>query len=304
LTISCEDIFEEDITKEVIQIISPTNGQKIESNAVNFQWTKIDGASNYRLQIYDQNQTILLDSLTAKENLKYPLNEGNYNCKVRAENFAYISPFSPAVSFSTFVSNNLTKQQVVLSSPQNEVYLNFKDITLNWFSIPYATSYFVIVTDIISGQQIFANTAPITNTFVNLKIPNLVDAKYEWRVKAKNDISETEQYSSRIIYIDTVNPNQVLNQTPTNNSIQTINQELNFSWTAAMNSGSLEAPISYKIEFSNEENFTTINQTFNQNATTLKKSFSSAGIYFWRVKALDQAGNISVASSPFKFTIN
>lgn len=304
LNFSCEDVFEENITDEIVQIISPNEGQQIESNVANFNWNTIEGAKKYRLQIFDQNRTIVLDSLTDKTNLKFPLDEGSYKWRVRGENFAYASTYSFEAGFSIFISSDLTNQQVLLSSPQNEVYLNFKDITLNWFSIPNATSYSVVVIDVISGQQIFTNTEPIIGTSVNFSVPDLNDRKYEWRLKAKNDLSETKQFSSRIFYLDTAPPNQVSNQTPANNSIQTISQELNFTWTASINSGSFQAPISYKIEFSNDVNFTTITQTFNPSSTTLKQNFNNSGIYFWRVIAVDQAGNSSVANTLFKFTIN
>ncbi|WP_426065120.1 hypothetical protein [Flavobacterium sp. DSP2-3-1] len=303
VTMSCEDIFEEDITNDSVLIISPLNESKVESNVVKFQWNSLKGTYNYRVQIYGANQSTILDSLVSKTNLTYPLKQGTYQWRVRGENFAYQSSYSFPATFSTVISEDLTNQQVILSSPQNEIYVNFTNITFNWQSLPNATSYSVEVINIINGQQIYLKSA-ITGISVTLNIPNLADGIYEWRVKAKNGTTETLQYAGRKFSMDTVIANQPQNVTPANNSLQIINQKVSFTWTIATDSGTVQAPISYKIEFSNNENFTTISQTSNASSTTFQQTFSTAGIYFWRIKAIDQAGNVSVASAPYKFTIN
>ncbi|MDI5887618.1 hypothetical protein [Flavobacterium yafengii] len=303
VTMSCEDILEEDITNDSALIMSPLNDSKVESNVVKFQWNSLKGADNYRVQIYGANQSIVLDSLVSKTNLTYPLKQGTYQWRVRGENFAYQSSYSFPATFSTVISEDLTNQQVILSSPQNDIYVNFTNITLNWQSLPNATSYSVEVINVTNGQQIYQNSA-ITGISATLNIPSLADGIYEWRVKAKNGTTETLQYAGRKFSIDTVIANQPQNVTPANNSIQTINQQVSFTWTIATDSGTVQAPISYKIEFSNNENFTTISQTSNASSTTFQQTFSTAGIYFWRIKAVDLAGNVSVASAPYKFTIN
>lgn len=303
VTVSCEDIFEEDITNDTIQIISPLNGSIIESNVVKFQWNSLKGADKYRVQVYGTNQTIVLDSLVSKTNLTCPLIQGVYQWRVRGENFAYQSSYSFPVSFSTVISNDLTNQQVVLSSPQNDTFVNFTNVTLSWLSLPNATSYSIEVVNISNGQQVYSNTA-IAGTSVTLNVPSLTDGTYEWRVKAKNSATETQQYAARKFLIDTVIPNQPQNAAPANNSVQIINQQLTFTWTIATDSGAAQSPISYKIEFSNDINFATISQTSNASSTTFQQTFSTAGTYYWRVKAIDQALNVSIASAPFKFTIN
>lgn len=303
LAVSCEDVFEEDITNDTTQIISPQNGQQIESNVVKFQWNEIKEADKYRVQVYDVNQAMVLDSLISSTNIVYPLAEGNYSWRVRGENFAYQSSYSLPASFSTLISDNLTNQQVVLSSPQNDIYVNFTNITLNWQTLPNATSYSVEVLNVTNGQQVYSNSS-ITGISVTLNIPNLADGVYEWRVKAKNSTTETQQHVARKFSIDTVNPNQVQNQTPANNSIQTVNQQLSFTWTTIPDSGTVQSPISYKVELSHDENFTTISQISNASSALFQQTFISGGIYFWRIKAIDGAGNISVASAPYKFTIN
>ena len=87
---SCEDVLEDDITNEIIQTISPIEGEVVSSNVVNFQWNIQKGADKYRVQVYNANQAIVLDSLVEnKSNLTYPLLAGAYKWRVRGENFGY-----------------------------------------------------------------------------------------------------------------------------------------------------------------------------------------------------------------------
>lgn len=193
---------------------------------------------------------------------------------------------------------DLTNQRVILGAPTNNLYLNFKNITLNWQSLPTASSYSIEVLNIVNGEKVYSNTS-ITETSVTLNIPNLNDGYYEWRVKGINSTSSTKEFSANKFYIDTVFPNQVQNL----NNTQPANKEVSFTWAANTDSGIIKSPISYKIEFSKDENFASVIQNYDVASTSYKQSFET-GVYYWRVKAVDGAGNSSVASTSYKFTIN
>lgn len=303
LTYSCEDIFEEDISNDTIQIVSPTKEAKIESNVVNFKWNSTKGADKYRIQIFESDQVLLLDSLTSKTNITVPLKAGNYIWRVRGENYAYQSIYSFPSYFSTAIPNDLTDQQVILLNPQNNKFVNSINVILNWESMDKATSYSIKVINTLTSQEIYSKDA-ITETSVTLNVLNLADANYQWRVKAKNADSETKQYSARNFSIDTTIPNQPKNVSPITNSTYASNSNINFNWSIATDTGNIKSPISYVIEFSNDIDFATIIRTQNSISTTLQQTFSTIGVYYWRVKAIDEAGNIGTSSTGFKFTIN
>lgn len=301
---SCEDILEEDITNDIINPISPTEGTVIESNVVNFQWNALDGADNYRVQLFDNNQVIVLDSLVSQTNLSYPIGSGNFKWRVRGENFGYQSTYSLPISFSAILSTNLATQQVLLSSPSNTFYTNTNSINLAWQDLTSADTYSVEVINITNGSTIVYQQSALTATFLNLS--NTVfssDGEYLWKVKAVNATSETP-FASRTIFIDRTIPNQPQLSLPANNSIQLINQAITLNWTTAADSGTIQSALNYVIEFSNTNTFTTIIQSSNASTNSLQQTFTSVGDYYWRVKTLDTAGNISTYSSVFKFTIN
>ena len=304
LTISCEDIIETDISNVAIQIISPQNNAQIVSNVVNFQWNSIKGAKNYRVQIYNSNQAIVLDSLVSTTNFTHPLLQGGYQWRVRGENFAYQSPYSFPVNFSVIETSDLTSQQVILTSPSSGFYTNATNLNCSWQSVSVADYYELELINMTNSQTLVYQQSNITTTSVALNSTVLADeAEYQWKIKAVNGTSRTP-FASRNFSIDRVNPNQSQNSLPANNSIQIVNQAINFSWTSPADIGTIQSAISYTIEFANDSAFATIIQTSTSSTATFQQSFSTAGIYYWRVKATDLAGNKSVYSTPFKFTIN
>ena len=305
MTFSCEDVLEDDITNEIIQTISPIEGEVVSSNVVNFQWNIQKGADKYRVQVYNANQAIVLDSLVEnKSNLTYPLLAGAYKWRVRGENFGYQSTYSFPVSFSVVQSTNLTSQQVVLSSPVNSLYTNNTSLTCTWQDLIPADYYELELINVTAGQTIVYQQSNITNTSVTLNSASLVqNAEYQWKIKAVNTTSQTP-FSSRNFFIDRVNANQSQNSLPANNTTQIVNQAITFSWTSPADTGIIQSQISYLIEFSNTSTFATITQTSNSATATFQQTFTAAGDYYWRVKATDAAGNSSTYSIPFKFTIN
>lgn len=303
LTYSCEDILEEDITNDIVQIISPAKDTKIESNVVSFKWNSLKGADKYRIQVFTTDQVLLLDSLTTKANLTLPLNAGNYVWRVRAENYAYQSTYSFPSGFSTTIPDDLTNQQVVLSSPDNDKFVNFINVSLNWEKLNKATSYSAKVINTATGEEVFTKN-DLTDNAVMLDKPTLADGNYEWRIKAKNTDSETKQYSSRKFNIDTTSPNQPKNTLPADNSTQTVNTAITYSWSIPADVGLAKSSISYVVEFASDITFNSIIQTVNSNTTTLQYTSTTTGIYYWRVRAIDAAGNVGTNSTGYKFTAN
>jgi len=303
IAFSCEDILEEDISNDIVQAITPTKDAVIESNVVNFKWNSLKGADKYRVQVFESDQVLILDSLTTKTSLTLPLEAGSYIWRVRAENYAYQSTYSFPSNFATIIPDDLTNQQVILLMPDNDKYLNFTSITLNWEPLDKATSYSVKVVNTATGQEVYPQT-DVADTSVTLDLPELADGNYEWRIKAKNAETETKQYGAKKFNLDTTPPNQPKNALPADNSTQAVNTSITYTWTIPTDTGNIKSPISYVIEFASDVDFNTITQTLYSNTTTLQQTFSAAGTYYWRVRGVDLAGNIGTNSTGFKITAN
>lgn len=302
--LSCEDIIEEDITNDTVQVISPNSGAVIESNVVNFQWETMKGADKYRLQIFNTTNVKILDSLIEATTFQHPLETGNYKWRIRGENFGYTSTYNLPVEFEVMQSNDLTNQVVILNSPTNNYITNATTFMITWQSLAAADNYDVEIINVTNGNLVVYQQQNITST--SLAIPSTSisnEAEYQWKIKAKNATSETV-YTTRTFKIDRTNPNQPQLTLPNTNSTQTANQVINFSWNSSSDSGVIQSAISYVLEISSTNTFTSLLQSNNVSNTSTQLTFSNIGDYYWRVKAVDAAGNSSSYSSVYKFTVN
>lgn len=301
---SCDDILEEDITDKTATIISPLEGDVIESNVVNFQWNAMGGADKYRIQVFKDNQVIVQDSLVERTALTLPLEEGEYQWRVRGENFGYQSSYSLPVYFQVNESEDLTTQQVILISPADNMYTNSQNFIISWNDLAAADYYELEIVNVTNSNTIVFQQSNITATSYTLNNTILnQDAKYQWKVKAINSSSET-QYTSRFFNLDRVVPNQPQNVLPANNSSQILNQAINFSWTIPADSGTIQSAVSYVIEIATDTGFADIIQTSNTSSLSFQRTFNTTGDYYWRVRAIDEAGNVGINSNYFKISVN
>jgi hypothetical protein len=304
--VSCEDILEKNITNSIVEVIYPKNDVEIFSNVVNFQWTEVDGAKKYRIQVYSDASRVVLDSLVTKNAISFPISKGDYNWKVRAENSGYTSSYTNTFNFSVKETTDLTNQQVLLSFPEDNFYTNNANIILTWEILSAADKYSFELLKISNGSSSIVNQqSNLTSPAISLTNSILSsDAEYNWKIKAFNTTNTTNtQFSTRKFYLDTVVPNVATNTLPLNNSLQTINQEINFTWSAPSDSGIVLSPISYVFETANNSAFNSAEIT-TRSVSNYQKTFTTAGDYYWRVKSKDQAGNFGAYSTTFKFTIN
>lgn len=304
LLTACEDIIEEDISNDVVQLIFPLNGQEIYSNVVNFQWQELNGADKYRVQVFNNNSGVVIDSLVTATNFNFPMTQGSYQWRVRGENSAYESNYTFNINFSVIETDDLTNQQVILTSPTDNLYTNNTALILNWQSLDAADTYNFELVNITNGQTVVNQQSGLTSTSLTLSNTILqTNAQYQWKVKAVNNTSQSA-FSTRSFYLDTNMPNTPTNLTPTNNSTVSTNQQISFTWSIPQDYGTIQSTISYTIEFSNTNNFTSIIQSSDVATTSFETAFTTPGEYYWRIKPKDLAGNVGTASSGFKFTVN
>lgn len=304
LLFSCEDILEEDISDKTAVVIYPLNNTTVTSNVVNFQWHEMKGATSYRLQIIAEDQQIVLDKSVTQTSFTAPVVPGNYQWRVRGENFAYNSAYSVNIPFSVIESDDLRNKQVILLSPDVDFYTNNTNLIFTWSRIVEAASYTFQLQRVTNGGAIINQQEGIVQTSLQIN-PSIInqDAEYVWKVKAVNDEGET-LYSERRFYLDRVAPNRPINQSPLNNSTHNSNQSVNFVWSAVTDSGTIQSDVTYVIEISDNEGFTSLAYSSNSDTNSFTQTFANTGTYYWRVKAMDKANNFSTPSAGFKLVLN
>ncbi len=303
LIVRCDDILEEDISNDIVTTVSPENDSTINGNSVQFRWTGLKGASDYRIQVIEEStQKNVLDSLVKGDNFLINLNPGQYNWRIRAENFAYQTAYTFPSSFLLASSTDLSIQTLFLNSPTQDFYTNKSTIIVTWDKIQTATSYTLEIDKTINGTT--STETQIENLTTNSYTIDAAilkdDAIYEWKVKAVNESSETA-FSSRKILLDTQSPNQPSLSTPAENAVT--KEAVDFVWVLGTDSGEVKSPVTSVIEIATDINFTDIIQTESVDKPSIQINFSTKGIYYWRVKLLDKAGNESNFSKERKFTV-
>ena len=304
LTLGCEDVFENNISDKNISIVSPKQGDTIKTSQVGFNWKAIEGAEKYRLQINEGSKGIILDTLVATNLYTFSLESGDYSWRVRAENFAYKTDYIFPTSFRVEAIDDLSFQNIVLTSPSDKVYINNPaGVIVSWDKLRYADSYTLaidrrktggtVTLDLVTG--VTATTSVIDATYLT------EDAEYIWKVKGVKGATETV-FSSRSIFLDTKVPNTPVPSAPVSES-KLKSGSVTFSWVNNTDVGAVQSPVQSVLEIATDEAFATLITKYEVGTNNQIHVFNSVGKYFWRVKNKDQASNESVYSEVRNFTI-
>ena len=93
LIAGCKTFFEEDISNQSVKLLSPSSRTGTEIASQTFWWEKVEGASDYRLQIvtpsFELTETLILDTLIPEDKFLVTLYPSKYEWRVRAENSAW-----------------------------------------------------------------------------------------------------------------------------------------------------------------------------------------------------------------------
>ncbi|WP_394775878.1 hypothetical protein [Flavobacterium sp.] len=170
---------------------------------------------------------------------------------------------------------DISKDEVVLVAPGNNIMLSSSGVTLSWNSVENSEKYElqIAIPNFDAPQQMVLDTLVSKNSFTQ----QLNIGKYEWRVKAVNSGYETiyTKRSFEILNNDDFQNNTIILLTPTNNLItKTAIQKL--SWDAIIGASS------YQLQILDENN--TLVKEQNSDATLINFTFDE-GKYIWKVRA-------------------
>jgi hypothetical protein len=203
--ISCDDIFEKDISGEAVVLRAPADSYRTNMGDVTFSWYGIEGASGYQLTIaspyVDSADVIVLDTVITKTVFKTSIPSGNFQWCVTALNGYYqtTSACHTIVADSTVIEDtNISTEKIVLQSPSDKFSTTETDQILWWEKLDGATQYHVIIAspDVANASVLIADTVITKNTF-EISLPV---GKSQWCVKGENGTYETA-YTCRSIEI-------------------------------------------------------------------------------------------------------
>ena len=297
---SCTDIIEPSISKYTVKLEAPTDQYISPSYTINFWWDQVANALTYHLQVvtptFASPGSLVLDTVITGNKFSFSLSPGNYQWRVMAENGSSQTPYAGPRSF-TVGASSIKQQTVQLSTPANNYLTNSDAIVLTWATLYGATKYqlqidtnsfadttHLVYNNILSGQQF------------NFNFPK--DQVYQWRVRGENDTAYSLWSSINTMTYDHTPPGQVSVLLPANN--QTIALPVNLQWSSTATANK------YKLYVFQSDSTTNYSSVFPMiiNTTDYNFNFGSSGDrVYWKVSAIDAAGNEGQASALRSFVL-
>jgi len=273
-----------------------------------FKWNKVSGAQHYRLQISNDvlfNATTLDDANIQGNAVSYPpinLPIGQYYWRMQVQILGSWSNWTPAWKF------NITPQPGIPSLIEPSPAAFFKTLPeFTWHEVPQGNLPIPHAYQIqVSRSASFPTTATIidatTLSGVNTYSPaQLSDGVYFWRCRAINGLDLAGRWS--IIYkftLDTKSPLPPIPVEPANNA-RISNSAPAFKWKTQ------PGAVQYQFQLSKSSSFDVVEIDQSVTKPVLLISNSNQldfGTYYWRVKAVDAAGNESEWSALQSLEIN
>jgi hypothetical protein len=276
--------------------LSPTTGTKTEIASQTFWWDKVNGASDYRLQIvtpsFDLSEVIILDTLVSTDKFTVTLYPAVYEWRVRAENSAWQTQWMKS-QFQIYSNLDLTRQKVNLLSPG--LMSNTKNNKYQWDRVNNAKSYlFVVYKDLWDGDYAITPTK-IDTTFFEKE---LSDGKYVWGIKAKNSISET-LYSQKNLIVDTTPPRIPELTSPADSAAITATA-ISFAWKSSDQTSGIAQDT---LKIFSDAALTKIVKSVASDNKNAEVTFTNHTPYYWTIRSVDKAGNAGKASAAFYFIL-
>ena len=296
---SCSEFIEPSISDDQVILHSPAAGFETNKYSQSFWWEEVENARTYRLQVvspsFDNVGFLALDTLISSNKFNFTLEPGVYQWRVRAEN----SGSETAWVSRTFTihESSITAQQVQIIGPGATLITNQASLNFRWYSLYGANKYRLQIdtNDFADEATMVYNSA---GAATELTVPFTREKVYKWRLRAENDTTESKWSAVRTFTYDHTPPVKVNLNAPDNNGMVT--SPVALSWIAVSGAKNYQLVI-YKTDPSNP-----YNNTFPLTLTGTSYSFTAGQpgeTLNWKVRAVDEAGNLGEYSERRSFII-
>ncbi|MBL4705806.1 MAG: hypothetical protein JKY54_14870 [Flavobacteriales bacterium] len=302
--VSCNDIFEEDLSDDILTLTLPADGTITTTQSTYFLWDQVAGATQYNLEVVSPSffgiTSYVYDSIVTSNSITLTLYPGTYEWRVRAENFGSSTAYSEMYSLIIDTTSDLSVQTITLSNPTNVAY-NTSTIGFSWLSLSSAESYQV---QLYSGSTFASGTLLMDSTVTGTSITGFTidEGEFSWGVKGLNSVPSETAYSSSYFEMDRVSPQTVSLVDPDAGIIAT-DSTFNYAWTSLSDTGTYQTTLIDSIYVATDSLFSNIYDRFGSSIGSQSDLIPLPDIYYWRIKTFDAAGNSSGYSDFNSFEI-
>jgi hypothetical protein len=287
---------------------APANGVFTADTTPTFTWAAVTGATGYTLQVDDDTDfsaDLVLNSSLGAGVVSFtpstPLGSGIYYWRVLVAGETPVS----TVYRTLFIGLGVAPAAPALVSPTNAALLNDSTPTFGWTAVTPPAG--VMLTDY---ELQVANNSTFTVGVLTFTSPTpsftpgspLSEGAHYWHVRARFDSASPGVWSAvRSFTVDTIAPAAPTLTAPVDTAVITNTRTPILTWSPVATAKR------YLVEVSTDAGFTAlvVNQAVvTTTSYTIPKAIALAdGQYYWRISAVDGAGNTGFSSPPRTFVI-
>lgn len=174
-----------------------------------------------------------------------------------------------------------------LTAPLNNTATNDSKTAFDWEAAVYGAKYeLAIDTDAKFAAPVYRTVTDLSETGYTPDTA-LTNNKYYWRARAQNGDGVWGAWSPyRVLTVDTAAPALPLHKTPANNAV--VRSAPTFTWSKPAGA------VSFLFQYASDVDFTEdLYESAELLAVSHKPPAMPLGLFYWRVKARDAAGNWS-----------
>lgn len=300
LNLSCNVIFEDDLSDKKVLILSPPDGYISNVQTQEFIWEKMVEADSYRVQLvadsFEYITRYVLDTIVNDNRLSITLLPDTYEWRIIALNTAGSSDYDE-YRLTIAQDTSLSGQFVNAIYPaQNDVYYS-DSVAFFWDALLYAQNYQLQVATHPSFNSQLIRQEVTTPTDYAYLINALGTGTFYWRIRAMRDNIDTTAWTAAKQFSIDAAP---ILQSPINNSTQTL--PLSLVWTSASN---LVRDSLYVYYGTASQPFIRIGTTSNSYFfNSIDTTGRGVGDYYWELRSLSNTGVLSSYSGYRRFVIN
>jgi predicted phage tail protein len=299
LQIACEDVLIDDLREKEVVLLSPPNNHISTQETQTFWWEHIEDAADYHIRIvspsFNNMVTIAVDDYTMDNNYTATLSPGTYQWIVYAANNVGESESGEIRTLIVSADSTLTNQVMALVAPIDASKIGTATVTFLWQSLSLATHYRIQVSDEGFNNSTLIDLEDTTSN--DFYTTTLSEGTYFWRVRAENNGSESD-YTTHSVTIDLTPPTAPTLDTYYNSDTISVNNlPIDLAWYADITDAFQDSIYIYNdVNLSNLALKSAVIDTYDFSETTL-------GDYYWRVRSVDEVGNVGNYSNTGNFYI-
>jgi Tfp pilus assembly protein PilX len=290
---------------DVPTLISPANWKKVNS-AYTLDWSDVTDASGvtYQIRLYNSSWSLLKEQtgLTASAygvSSYGSLADGTYYWRVRAVDGAgNASAWTTSWAFK--LDNTLPSMPVHLS-PSSWKQIN-NSATLDWSDVSDASGVTYQIRLYNSSWSLLKEKTGLTSSaYAVSSFGSLADGTYYWRVRTVDGAGNASTWTTSWAFkLDNTLPSVPVHLSPT--SWKKINSSATLDWSDVSDASG----VTYQIRLYNSSWSLVKEKTGLTSSAYAVSSFGSLanGTYYWRVRAVDGAGNASAWTTSWAFKLD